>query len=162
MKISLRPADSKTKTGDYLIKNQQCPVIFCDFSQKFQKSRLRQNDSHIGSHRLHDDRSDLFSLRLKELLHRIRLVVLRHQRIFRIIRRHALAVRYRLCERSRSGFYQKSVRMSVIASSELHDLIPSRKSSRHTDGAHRRLRSGTYQSGHFHRRDTGTDQLCKL
>lgn len=70
MKISLRPADSKTKTGDYLIKNQQCPVIFCDFSQKFQKSRLRQNDSHIGSHRLHDDRSDLFSLRLKELLHR--------------------------------------------------------------------------------------------
>ena len=56
---------TETKSGNDFIKNKNAPVILCDFTQSFQKSRFWKNDAHIGGHRLDNEGRDLLSAGFK-------------------------------------------------------------------------------------------------
>ena len=68
MKILLCSAQCQTKAGDDLVKDEKCPVMFCDLTQKLQESVCRRNNAHICSHRFHDDCCDLIRISLKQCL----------------------------------------------------------------------------------------------
>lgn len=133
------------------------PRNVCDLTQKLQESVCRRNNTHICSHRFHDDCCDLIRISLKQCLDAVRGIVFCNQCMSGKICRNTRTVRNRCCQCRRSCFYQKSVRMTVITSTEFDDLVTLRISPRNTDGTHRCLCSGAYQTADFH----GWHQLCQ-
>ena len=95
-------ADAQTESCDNLVEDQDCSVLLGDLPKELQESFLRQNHTHVGGHRLHDESGNLIFIILKQLPDRISVIIESHQSLLCKGRRNAGAVRHGLGERSRA------------------------------------------------------------
>ena len=160
--VSLCAVGREAESGDDLVENQHRAVPVAEIPQSLQEAVRRKHRAHVRTDRLDDNRGDVAAALVKPRADAVQIVVLRRQRVLRVVRRYAERIRHARRHDTRAGAHEQSVGVAVIAAVELDDLVPSGVAACGADRAHDRLRTGIDHAHHLDRRHHAADQLRHL
>ncbi len=159
---ALRALQSHAKSGHNFIEYQHRSVTRAQVTQCSQKLSGRRHEIHVAGNRLDDDCRDPIALRPENCFQHCGIVIVEHDRVRGDLRGYTGRTRLAQCQRARTSFHQKRVRVSVIAALELDYLRASRKATRQPDRGHRRLGARTDQANLLHRRQAARNPFRHL
>ena len=128
--VSLGTAQRDAETGHHLIKNQDAAVLVTNVAQGFQETWLRRNAVHIARHRLDDDAGNLLTDLGKARFHPLRVVIGECNGVLGQRRRNTRRAGLAVGQGTGARFYQQGVRVAVVVTLELDDLIATRGAPR--------------------------------
>ena len=148
-KSPLCPGQTKSKAGHHLVKNQQCPVLGGDVSQRLKVTVTRQIQSRVGRNRLENDPGNIGTVPGKRGVHRLLVIKRQDDGLAGELWRHTRAVRLAKRQRAGTGLDEQRIDVPVVATLELDDLAALGEAARQPDCRHRCLGAGIAHSHLF-------------
>ena len=149
-----RPLQGNAEARHDFVENEKRAVSLCERAQLRKKTRLRHDETDVAEKRFDDNCGDFVPVFRKKFFRRIKVVVGQNKSVRRRARRYAEAVGLPESHRARTGFHEKRIDVSVVASGEFHDFFAARRAARKADSGHRRLGAGVGHADFF---DGGND-----